>query len=104
MIAARRKPRPTAAMRRAIARRAAEKREELTELLRDLEERLEEWMEIPTEGETVEIKIEGSDETSTMRALDLEEHDFYFGDDPDLRRRLRLAIVDLDLCGLELAS
>ncbi len=91
-------------MRRAIARRAAEKREALTELLRDLEERLEEWMEIPTEGETVEIKIEGSDETSTMRALDLEEHDFHFDDDPDLRRRLRLAIVDLDLCRLELAS
>jgi len=91
-------------MRRAIARRTTEKREELTELLRDLEERLEEWMDISTEGETVEIKIADSDETMTMRVLDLEEHDFHFDDDPDLRRRLRLAIVDLDLCGLELAS
>ena len=95
-----RRKRQTAAERRAIARRAAEKREELAELLRDLEARLEEWLEIPSEGETVEIKVDDSAETVTMRALDLEQHDFHFEDDPDLRRRLRIAITDLDMCGV----
>lgn len=94
----RRRKRQTVAERRAIERRAAEKRAELAELLRDLESRLEEWGEIPSEGAEVEIKVDDSDDTLTMRVLDLEEHYFHFEDDPDLRRRLRVAIVDLDMC------